>query len=62
MTALEVMHWEVLPQPAFRTDLAPSYFRLFDSLKEAVGGRRFTDDDEDSCCATMTGQATTNSF
>jgi len=40
------MHWEVLPHPVYSPDLAPSEFHLFGPLKEALGGNRFTADDE----------------
>jgi hypothetical protein len=34
----EEMHWEVLPHPVYSTDLAPSDFHLFGSLKGAIEG------------------------
>jgi hypothetical protein len=40
------MHWEVLPHPAYRTDLVPSDFHLFGPFKEAVGGKRFITNNE----------------
>jgi hypothetical protein len=42
---VEQMHWEVLPHPAYSSDLAPSDFRLFGPLIEALGGKRFRADD-----------------
>jgi hypothetical protein len=38
--------WEALPHPAYSPDLAPSDFHLFGPLIEALGGKRFTADDE----------------
>jgi hypothetical protein len=35
---VEEMQWEVLPHPAYSTDLAPSDFHLFGPLKEALVG------------------------
>jgi hypothetical protein len=43
---LEEVHWEVLSHPACSSDLAPRDFHLFGSLKEALGGKIFTADDE----------------
>jgi len=43
---LEEMHWDVLPQPAYNPDLAPSDFHLFSPLKEALGEKRFRSDNE----------------
>jgi len=40
------MHWEVLPQLVCSSDLVPSGFHLFGSLKEALGGRRFKANNE----------------
>jgi hypothetical protein len=40
------MHWEVLPHPAYSSDLSRSEFHLFDPLKEALEGKRFTADNE----------------
>jgi len=36
----------VLEHPAYSPDLAPSDYHLFGPLKEALGGRRFTSDEE----------------
>jgi hypothetical protein len=36
---LEEMHWDILPHPAYRPDLAPSDFHLFGPLKETPGGK-----------------------
>jgi histone-lysine N-methyltransferase SETMAR len=39
------MGWTVLPHPPYSPDLAPSDFHLFGSLKNALRGTRFEDDD-----------------
>jgi histone-lysine N-methyltransferase SETMAR len=33
--------WEILPQPPYRPDLAPSDFHLFPKMKKHVRGQRF---------------------
>jgi histone-lysine N-methyltransferase SETMAR len=38
------MEWTVLPHPPYSPELAPSVFHLFGPLKDALGGRRFVDD------------------
>jgi hypothetical protein len=38
---LEEIHWEILPHPACSPDV-----HLFGPLKEALGVKRFRDDDE----------------
>ena len=38
--------WEVFEHPACSSDLAPTDFYLFPTLKEFLGGRRFKSDDE----------------
>jgi ribosomal protein L31E len=43
---LEQMHWEVLPHPVYSPDPAPRDFKLFGSLKEAQGEKRFRADSE----------------
>jgi hypothetical protein len=43
---VEEVRWEVLPHPAFSRDLAPRDFHLFDSIREALGGKRYRADDE----------------
>jgi hypothetical protein len=44
--SLEENHWEILPHPTKRSDLVSSDFHLFDSLIEALGGKRFRTDQE----------------
>jgi len=43
---MEEMYCDVLPHSAYSSDLPPSDFRLFGSLKEALRGKRFRVDDE----------------
>jgi histone-lysine N-methyltransferase SETMAR len=38
------MGWTVLPNPPYSPDLAPPDFHLFGSLKDALRGTRFEDD------------------
>jgi hypothetical protein len=38
------MGWPVLPYPPYSPDLAPSDFHLFGSLKDALRGTHFEDD------------------
>jgi histone-lysine N-methyltransferase SETMAR len=38
------MGWTVLPHPPYSPDLAPSDFHLFGSLKDALRGTHFEDD------------------
>jgi len=40
------MQWDVLPHPAYSSDLTPSDFHLFGPLKDALGGKIFRADDE----------------
>jgi len=35
---LQEMHWEVLPHPAYRPDVAPCDVHLFGPMREALGG------------------------
>jgi histone-lysine N-methyltransferase SETMAR len=44
--ATATIGWTVLPHPPFSPGLAPSDFHLYGPLKDALGGRRFADDDE----------------
>jgi hypothetical protein len=37
---LEKMHWQVLPHPAYSSDLSPSDFHMFGLLKEVLGEKR----------------------
>jgi hypothetical protein len=41
LETLRKLKWEVMEHPAHSSDLVPSDFHLFGSLKEALGGRRF---------------------
>jgi len=40
------LHFECLPHPPYSPDLAPSDFRMFGPLKEAMGGKKFCSDEE----------------
>jgi hypothetical protein len=40
------MQWDVLPHPAYSSDLTPRDFHLFGPLKDALGGKIFRADDE----------------
>jgi hypothetical protein len=40
------MGWTVLPHSAHSQDLAPSDYRLFGPVKDALRGRHFADDNE----------------
>jgi histone-lysine N-methyltransferase SETMAR len=37
---------ECIPHPAYSPDLAPSDYHAFGPLKEALGGKKFSTDDE----------------
>jgi histone-lysine N-methyltransferase SETMAR len=37
---------ECIPHPAYSLDLAPSDYHVFGPLKEALGGKKFSTDDE----------------
>ena len=39
--------WSVLPHPPYSTDLAPSYFNLFRSLKNALNKKCFSQEDQE---------------
>jgi hypothetical protein len=43
---LKELHWEVLPHPAYNSDMVPSDFHLFGPLKEALRRKRFRADSE----------------
>ena len=43
---LRKLLFEVMARPPYSPALAPSEYRLFDPLKEALRGRRFTSDQE----------------
>jgi len=43
---LQKLKFEALAHPPYSPDLAPSDYRLFGPLKEALRGRRFTSDQE----------------
>jgi len=40
------LHFECLPHPPYSPDFAPSDFRMFGPLKEAMGGKKFHSDEE----------------
>jgi histone-lysine N-methyltransferase SETMAR len=40
------LHLECIPHPAYSPDLAPSDYRVFGPFKEALGGKKFSTDDE----------------
>jgi hypothetical protein len=44
--AIATMGWTVLSHPPYSPDLAPPDFHIFGPLKDALRGRRFTEDDE----------------
>jgi hypothetical protein len=48
VTAKKIMdlRLEFIPHPAYSLDLAPSDYRVFGPPKEALGGKRFSTDDE----------------
>lgn len=43
---LDQLKWEVLPHPPYSPDLAPSDFKLFRSLQNALRGMEFADEGE----------------
>jgi len=40
------LHFKCLPHPLYSPDLAPSDFHMFETLKEAMGGKKFRSDEE----------------
>jgi hypothetical protein len=50
------MGWTVLPHPPYGQDLAPLEFHLFGSLKDALRGTHFEDDNSIIEVATHAGQ------
>ena len=46
MDAIHKFCWDLLAQPPYGPDLAPSDYHLFGPLKESLGGRRFRDSNE----------------
>jgi histone-lysine N-methyltransferase SETMAR len=44
--ALAKVGWILLPQPAHSPDLAPSDYHLFGTVKHALRGRHFADDNQ----------------
>jgi hypothetical protein len=44
--AITKMGWTVPPHPAHSPDLAPSDYRLFGPVRDALRGRHFADDNE----------------
>jgi len=47
LETLKQLKWEAMEYPADSPDLAPSDFHLFGPLKNALGGRRFSCDDDE---------------
>ena len=45
-TAIHDCGFELLPHSPYSPDLAPSDYHLFSNLKKALGGKRFSDDNE----------------
>jgi hypothetical protein len=43
---IQELQWELLEHPLYRPDLAPGNFHLFGPLKDHLGGKRFTVDEE----------------
>jgi histone-lysine N-methyltransferase SETMAR len=43
---IQELQWEFLEHPPYSPDLSPSDFHLFGSLKNHLGGKRFSDDEE----------------
>lgn len=43
---IENMGWEILPHPPYSPDLAPSDYHLFGPLKEALRGKKFSNNEE----------------
>jgi hypothetical protein len=46
MTTLLKLKWDVLPQPPYSPDLAPSDYHLFGPMKGVIGDKRFRNNDE----------------
>ena len=46
MDAVEWNGYELIPHPAYSTDLAPSYYFLFPNLKKDIPGRHFQSNEE----------------
>jgi histone-lysine N-methyltransferase SETMAR len=44
--AITKLQWTVLPHPPYNSDLAPSDYHIFSSLKDAIRGKKFEDDEE----------------
>lgn len=40
------MGWKILPHPPYNSDVAASDFHLFGTLKEALRGKRFQDNED----------------
>jgi len=43
---LDKFGWDILPQPPYSPDLAPSDYHLFTNLKKHLGGKRLNLDEE----------------
>jgi histone-lysine N-methyltransferase SETMAR len=46
METIQKLKWNILPQPPYSPDLAPSDYHLFGPLKEHLGGKRFRNNEE----------------
>ena len=46
MDAVERNGYELIPQPAYSPDLAPSYYFLFQNLKKDIRGHHFWSNEE----------------
>ena len=46
VATIQDLSFECLPHPQYSSDLAPSGFRVFGPLKEAMGGKSFRSDKE----------------
>ena len=38
--------WDVIPQPPYSPDIAPSYYHLFRSLSNDLRGKKFEDEND----------------
>ena len=42
----EQFHWDIIEQPPYSADLAPSHFFLFPKLKDHLAGKHFANDED----------------